>query len=75
MIKRTTIEIDQELLNRAKKALGEPTARATVEKALRRAADSTEAEGARRATKQRRYLEQLSLRVDVAVLTSEEMWR
>jgi len=25
--------------------------------------------------KQRRYLEQLSLRVDVAVLASEEMWR
>jgi Arc/MetJ family transcription regulator len=75
MIKRTTIEIDDDLLNRAKKALGGATARATVEEALRRVAADTETERARRATKQRRYLEQLSLRVDVAVLASEEMWR
>lgn len=75
MTKRTTIEIDEDLLNRAKKALGEATAQATVEEALRRAATGTEADRARRAAKQRRYLEQLSLRVDVAVLKSEEMWR
>jgi Arc/MetJ family transcription regulator len=75
MIKRTTIEIDDELLNRAKRALGEATARATVEEALRRVATGPETERARRAAKQRRYLEQLSLRVDVAVLASEEMWR
>jgi Arc/MetJ family transcription regulator len=31
MIKRTTIEIDDDLLNRAKRTLGEATARATVE--------------------------------------------
>ena len=71
MIKRTTIEIDDDLLNRAKRALGEATARATVEEALRRVAASPETEHARRAAKQRRYLEQLSLRVDVAVLASE----
>lgn len=70
---RTTIEIDDDLLNRVKEALGEATARATVEEALRRAA-GTATERAR-AAKQRRYLEQLSLRVDVAVLASEEMWR
>jgi Arc/MetJ family transcription regulator len=75
MIKRTTIEIDDDLLNRAQEALGEPTVRATIEEALRRAAAGTETERERRATKQRRYLEQLSLRVDVAVLASEEMWR
>jgi Arc/MetJ family transcription regulator len=75
MIKRTTVEIDDDLLNRAKKALGEATARATVEEALRRATAGTETERARRAAKQRRYLEQLSLRVDVALLASEEMWR
>ena len=75
MIKRTTIEIDDDLLNRAKKALGEATARATVEEALRRVAVGTKTERARLAAKQRRYLEQLSLRVDVAVLASEEMWR
>jgi Arc/MetJ family transcription regulator len=75
MIRRTTIEIDDDLLNRAKEALGEVTARATVEEALRRVATGTETERERRAAKQRRYLEQLSVRVDVAVLASEEMWR
>jgi Arc/MetJ family transcription regulator len=75
MVKRTTIEIDQNLLDRAKRALGEVTTRATVEEALRRAAAGSEAERADRAAKQRRYLEQLGGRVDAGVLSSEEMWR
>jgi Arc/MetJ family transcription regulator len=75
MTKRTTIEIDQDLLERAKQALGEATTRATVEEALRRAANSAETDRERRASKQRRYLEELRLRADVAVLASEEMWR
>jgi len=75
MIKRTTIEIDQELLGRAKEALGEPTTRGTVEAALRRAAESAESQRARRAAKQRRYLEELGSRADLGVLASEEMWR
>lgn len=75
MPKRTTIEIDEELLARAKRALGCPTTRATVEEALRQVA--TQAEHARdeRATKQRQYLDRLSQRIDVDVLASEEMWR
>jgi len=75
MIKRTTIEIDWELLDRAKRALGESTARATVEEALRRAAEGAEAELTRRAERQRHYLQKLATRVDVAVLASEQMWR
>lgn len=75
MIKRTTIEIDQELLERAKDALGETTTRGTVEEALRRVADTTEAERARRAATQRGYLERLAGLVDISVLASEEMWR
>ncbi len=75
MSKRTTIEIDEELLARAKQALGAPTTRATVEQALRRAAEDAEGERERRAAKQLRYLERLGLRVDVAVLDSEQMWR
>lgn len=75
MVKRTTIEIDQELLGRAKEALGETTTRATVEEALRRAAESVESERARRAAKQRRYLEDLGSRADLGVLASEQMWR
>lgn len=75
MIKRTTIEIDQDLLDRAKEALGERTTRGTVEEALRRAAEAVESEQARRAAKQRRYFDALGSRVDLAVLGSEEMWR
>jgi Arc/MetJ family transcription regulator len=74
-MKRTTIEIDEELLERAKRALGETTTRATVEEALRRAVASIEDELARRAARQRRYLERLAGRVDPDVLVSEEMWR
>lgn len=75
MTKRTTIELDQDLLHRAKLALGEATTRGTVEEALRRAAGGAEADHARRAGKQRRYLEQLRSRVDTTVLASEQMWR
>lgn len=75
MVKRTTIEIDQDLLERAKKALGERTTRGTVEEALRRAAEGLESEQARRAAKQRRYFDALGSRVDLTLLASEEMWR
>lgn len=75
MIKRTTIEIDQELLERARRALGEKSTRATVEEALRRAADDVESQQKRRTANQRRYLKRLATRIDVSVLTSEEMWR
>ena len=75
MIKRTTIEIDQDLLERAREALGETTTRGTVERALRLAADNTETERAQRAVKQRRYLKLLTRHVDISVLVSEEMWR
>lgn len=75
MIKRTTIEIDQELLDRAKRALGEATTRAAVEEALRRAADGAEAAGEYRAARQQRYLKQLGARVDLATLSAAEMWR
>jgi Arc/MetJ family transcription regulator len=75
MTKRTTIEIDQQLLSRAKRALGLSTTRATVEEALRLAAARVEAENDERATRQRRYLKRLSSRADVGILASEEMWR
>lgn len=75
MIKRTTIELDDELLKRAKRALGGKTTRATVEEALRRAAEQAETERERRRAEQMRYLEQLPKHVDLEVLMSEEMWR
>lgn len=74
MVKRTTIEIDEELLLRAKRALGRTTTRETVEEALRLAADAAEAKRADRAAGQLRYLAGLRTRVDLDVLQSEEMW-
>jgi Arc/MetJ family transcription regulator len=75
MHKRTTIELDQELLQRAKRALRCRTTRATVEEALRRVAAEAESIEADRARRQREYLDALVRRVDVDVLSSEEMWR
>lgn len=74
-MKRTTIEIDEELLARAKRALGRDTTRATVEEALRQAADRADGAHAERAGRQRQFLDRLSARADLAVLASEEMWR
>jgi Arc/MetJ family transcription regulator len=75
VIRRTTIELDEELLARAKRALGSRTTRATVEEALRRAAEGAEDERARRAAGQREFLEELPTLVDTKVLASDEMWR
>lgn len=75
MLKRTTIEIDEELLARAKRALGQPTTRATVEEALRRAAEQAEDEFAERRARQLAYLDSLATYVDLDVLASDEMWR
>ena len=75
MVKRTTIEIDEALLARAKRALGHSTTRATVEEALRRAADTAESEQEERAARQVRFFDRLKALVDLSVLGSEEMWR
>jgi Arc/MetJ family transcription regulator len=75
MIRRTTIEIDEDLLERAKRALGAKTTRATVEEALRLAADAGEGAADQRRAARRRYLSGLSKRADLDVLASEEMWR
>jgi Arc/MetJ family transcription regulator len=74
MKRRTTIEIDEDLLERARRALGVTTTRATVEEALRRAAELAEDERSARAAGQRAYLERLASRVDIAVLASDDMW-
>lgn len=74
MIRRTTIELDVGLLERAKRALGSRTTRATVEEALRRVVDDVEAARTARASRQRRYLSSLEERVDLPLLQSERMW-
>lgn len=75
MIRRTTVEIDEDLLARAKVALSVKTTRAAIEEALRRATESAEAELEQRSTRQKAYLERLSTRIDAEALGSGEMWR
>lgn len=75
MAHRTTIEIDEALLRRAKRALGSKTTKATVEEALRRVADDAEGESAERRDSQMSYLARLGELVDLDVLRSDEMWR
>ena len=75
MVRRTTIEIDEELLARAKRALGARTTRATVEEALRRAADAADDERGRSAARQVAYLQHLDDRIDADVLAGDTMWR
>ena len=75
MKRRTTIEIDDALLARARHALGGGTTRATVEEALRRLAESAEAARAEAQARQSAYFEQLGARADLRVLASDDMWR
>jgi Arc/MetJ family transcription regulator len=74
-VRRTTIEIDEDLLANAKRALGLETTRATVEEALRQATQRADGERAERAERQRALLERLPQMLDVQVLASNEMWR
>jgi Arc/MetJ family transcription regulator len=75
MKRRTPIEIDDDLETRARRALGNQTPRESVEEALRRLAGATEDDLAGRAARQLSYLQQLRSHAEVALLTSEEMWR
>lgn len=74
-MKRTTIELDEVLLSRAKRALGAKTTRATVEEALRRAVEQAEGEQAAQAAQQLRYLDALHRHADLDILESDAMWR
>jgi Arc/MetJ family transcription regulator len=75
MVKRTTIEIDEQLLERAMRAFGTATIRATVEEALHRVSESAERELEERRARQSRYFETLDEHLDLDVLASDEMWR
>jgi Arc/MetJ family transcription regulator len=75
MAKRTTIELDEKLVARAKRALGCRTTRDTVHEALRLASEQAEEEFERRRQGQMRVLRNLGKHLDLEVLASEEMWR
>jgi Arc/MetJ family transcription regulator len=75
VIRRTTIELDEDLVQRARRALGAPTIRATVEEALRRVADEDMAVERDRTARQLALLDELPRHLDLEVLGSEQMWR
>jgi Arc/MetJ family transcription regulator len=83
MTKRYTIAFDRELLEKAKRALGQSSVRATVEEALRivvshaplRAVDLDEAEAEDRRANQLQDFQDLNERLDLDVLASDEMGR
>lgn len=75
MIRRTTIELDEDLVAAARAALGQPTVRATVEEALRRAVASEQAADRRRRAEQIEVLKRASRLIDHDVLLSGEAWR
>ena len=75
MIRRTTIELDEELVSAASIALNQPTIRATVEESLRIAIDTTNVANRKRREKQVGAMKRLSKLIDSEVLMSEEAWR
>jgi len=75
MKRLTTIEIDEQLLERARKALGIQTTRGTVEEALRIAADAAGEDRKATAERQLAFLGRLGETVDLEVLKSDDMWR
>jgi len=72
---RTTIELDEVLVEQAKAVLGKSTIKATVEEALRRVVDAEMDASARKAKEQRLFLSRLADAADLNVLGSGEMWR
>jgi Arc/MetJ family transcription regulator len=72
--RRTTIDLDDALLARARQALGGTTTRATLEEALSRLAESAEASQTDARAPQHRYFEQLGARADLQILASDDMW-
>lgn len=72
---RTTIEIDDALIDEAKRVLGTTTIRATVEEALRRSVREGRDKAAADADAQQSFLAGLAERIDLDVLSSDEMWK
>jgi Arc/MetJ family transcription regulator len=75
MLRRTTIELDEDLLKHAQERLGCTTMRATVETALRKAVADADADDAARVERQMAHFRNLHKYADLDVLASEEMWR
>ena len=75
MIRRTTIELDEDLVAEARVVLGRPTVRATVEEALRRAVQSERSTDRNRRAEQIDAMKRAARLMDDDVLLSGEAWR
>ena len=75
MIRRTTIELDEDLVAEARIALGQPTVRATVEEALRRAVQSEKSTDRNRRAEQINAMRRAARLIDTDVLLGGEAWR
>ena len=75
MIRRTTIELDEDLVAEARVVLGQLTVRATVEEALRRAIQSGQLTDRGRRAGQIDAMKRASLLIEEQVLLSNAAWR
>lgn len=75
MIRRTTIELDEDLVAEARAVLGQPTVRATVEEALRLAVQSGKSADHHRRAEQIEAMKRAAKLIDQDVLLSGEAWR
>lgn len=73
--RRTTIELDEDLLAAAKRATNQTSTRATVEEGLRRLVETDDEVRRRRAEHQQRFWDNIGKWADLDVMASEEMWR
>jgi Arc/MetJ family transcription regulator len=75
VIRRTTIELDEDLVAAARIALGQSTVRATVEEALRRAISDGADKHARQRRKQVAAFQRVVPLIDSDVLLSGDAWK
>ena len=75
MIRRTTIELDEDLVSAARVALKQTTTRSTVEAALRLAITTTQKVDQEARRSQMAAMKRLSKLIDSEVLMSGEAWR
>jgi Arc/MetJ family transcription regulator len=73
-VKRTTIELDEDLLRAAQAVTGE-TLRATVERALHRLVATGEEQASARRQRIADHFAHSGAEVDIDVLLSDEAWR
>lgn len=73
-VKRTTIELDEELVKAAQRVTGQ-TVRSTVEEGLRRLVATAEHEREARRARVTTHLDIAHNAVDVDVLQTDEAWR